>query len=646
MMKKILSLLLMLSLVLSCAVVFCGEASAASSFEFTVSDTPKHVTSLTVDALHEFYSVQSYASLLAPEQNEISVGTVTVGESSYENSIVSVRSFRLLDFVFSSADAMENEAQKFVADFHNLLGQEIRGTYLSSVLIAYSVKYEIRKDGEASALYIHVALASRQSLEEYNSLLSDVVRPLADSWKGKNLGDRILALGEYLVSSGFRLNGKQYSTAAFYREKSGSAADFSGFISLIFSELGYPNVILDGLRTNDSFSVFWVLLQDREHWYHYDYVSSTVFDANGAPVLTEKTYCLISTAKIQHTHTFLRGRFETYLAAANIDYNFSSAEVTPPIVASDKTALKQLIDDVNDLAKYSSKRYTADSYTNFETELEAAIQVYEDNKATEEEVGVALISLRNAFNGLVLLDLPDKSALERLLQETIDLSLYTDDSVFVYLQAKSYAENINSSDDISVEDVVAAENGLIEAKNSLVLKTEKSVLQSYIVKLDEMLVDSKYNALQKNTLASLRADLQAICDNPSASVDQIAQGMEQYQNTLSVLDTLGQSTAGPDEESTSSSIFQPVRKGTIDLKLILIIVACVFSFLAIVSILLYVFSPQLTEWLRRRKVKRNPLAADEPTIVLSSAEVEKELSRPLDGTQVFEAISDSEKESE
>ncbi|MBS6116591.1 FIVAR domain-containing protein, partial [Thomasclavelia spiroformis] len=86
-------------------------------------------------------------------------------------------------------------------------------------------------------------------------------------------------------------------------------------------------------------------------------------------------------------------------------------------VKGDKTALKAFIDDVTGL---DSSKYSTDTWATFETELNEANVVYNDENAMQEEVNNAYKELVTAFLNLRLL--PDKSLLEDLINQAEGLN--------------------------------------------------------------------------------------------------------------------------------------------------------------------------------------------------------------------------------
>ena len=108
----------------------------------------------------------------------------------------------------------------------------------------------------------------------------------------------------------------------------------------------------------------------------------------------------------------------------------------------DKTALKAFIDKVSGL---EADKYTEDTWTAFETELNEAIAVYNDENAMQEEVNNAYSELVTAFLNLRLI--PDKSLLEELINkaEGLDSANYTKATFNGLTKALVVFENPNAS---------------------------------------------------------------------------------------------------------------------------------------------------------------------------------------------------------
>ena len=138
----------------------------------------------------------------------------------------------------------------------------------------------------------------------------------------------------------------------------------------------------------------------------------------------------------------------------------------------DKTALKAFIDKVSGL---EADKYTEDTWTAFETELNEAIAVYEDLNAMQEEVNTAYSELVTEFLNLRLI--PDKSLLEELINkaEGLDSANYTKASYAVVESALLTAKAVYENPNATQEEVNSAKDVLEKAINSLEANTTTPV---------------------------------------------------------------------------------------------------------------------------------------------------------------------------
>ena len=106
------------------------------------------------------------------------------------------------------------------------------------------------------------------------------------------------------------------------------------------------------------------------------------------------------------------------VSASQIEVNnafdrLASAMHMLDFIKGDKTALKAFINKVSGL---EAAKYIEATWTAFETELNEAIAVYDDENAMQEEVNNAYSELVTAFLNLRLI--PDKSLLEDLINQS------------------------------------------------------------------------------------------------------------------------------------------------------------------------------------------------------------------------------------
>ena len=104
-------------------------------------------------------------------------------------------------------------------------------------------------------------------------------------------------------------------------------------------------------------------------------------------------------------------------AAANLSAAMNALEAVPPAPA-DKTALGALLDSAAVLVE---EDYTPESWAPFADMLVAALDIYDDANATQEQVDLAFAELSGALIGLVSVIPVDKSALGALLDAAAGL---------------------------------------------------------------------------------------------------------------------------------------------------------------------------------------------------------------------------------
>ena len=135
----------------------------------------------------------------------------------------------------------------------------------------------------------------------------------------------------------------------------------------------------------------------------------------------------------------------------------------------DKTALKVFIDKVSGL---DSSKYSTDTWATFETKLNEANAVYNDENAMQPEVNSAYEELVTAFLNLRLI--PDKSLLEDLINqaEGLNSANYTKASYAVVENALLTAKAVYENPNATQEEVNSAKDVLEKAINSLETNTQ------------------------------------------------------------------------------------------------------------------------------------------------------------------------------
>lgn len=137
-------------------------------------------------------------------------------------------------------------------------------------------------------------------------------------------------------------------------------------------------------------------------------------------------------------------------------------------VKVNKTELKELIDKVQDK---KSEDYTDASWDAFETALEEAKAVFENEAATSEQISQAYRKLNEAINGLTVK--ADKSELTKVIASsaTLNESDYTPESWKQFKEALDYADEVSANPNVSQEEVDEAKGKLEKAVKNLVKAT-------------------------------------------------------------------------------------------------------------------------------------------------------------------------------
>ena len=130
----------------------------------------------------------------------------------------------------------------------------------------------------------------------------------------------------------------------------------------------------------------------------------------------------------------------------------------------------QLLEMIKKAESYDLTKYTPVTAEGLRTALAGAKTVYDNPKATQEEVDSAYRSLRQAIFDLRLI--PDKSALEDLIKETekLDFSLYTAESAEAVQKAYKRALAVFNDENADQAAVDKAAKELKVAKDNLKLK--------------------------------------------------------------------------------------------------------------------------------------------------------------------------------
>ena len=137
-------------------------------------------------------------------------------------------------------------------------------------------------------------------------------------------------------------------------------------------------------------------------------------------------------------------------------------------VKVNKPELKELIDKAQNK---KSEDYTDTSWDAFETALEEAKAVFENEAATSEQISQAYRKLNEAINGLTVK--ADKSELTKVIASsaTLNESDYTPESWKQFKEALDYADEVSANPNVSQEEVDEAKGKLEKAVKNLVKAT-------------------------------------------------------------------------------------------------------------------------------------------------------------------------------
>gem|GEM_PF-5224255 len=202
--------------------------------------------------------------------------------------------------------------------------------------------------------------------------------------------------------------------------------------------------------------------EDNARVYEFHLYGDKVVDSNKtalkiavdlANTITDEDLANVVPAVVEEFKVALQEANEVYnnVGASQADVNaafdrLASAMQMLDFVKGDKTALKAFIDKVSGL---DSTKYTEATWTAFETKLNEAVSVYNDENAMQEEVNNAYKELVTAFLNLRLI--PDKSLLEELINQASGLNVanYTkasfDGLTKALNEAKAVFENPNAT---------------------------------------------------------------------------------------------------------------------------------------------------------------------------------------------------------
>ena len=222
---------------------------------------------------------------------------------------------------------------------------------------------------------------------------------------------------------------------------------------------------------------------------------------------TPNSYVLLDDA-LKNAKTLLDSSKAGVLAVKQAEIDLQNA-YDQLVKRADKTELKKAIDDAE--AKIDENKYTPHSIETLKEVLKNTVTpVYEDDNATDKDVENATKALQEVLNALV--EKADKSELETVIKnaEAIDKALYTPKSIdeFTKISDIDGAKELLINDDATEEDVTNAINKILDAYTQLVLKADKSTLNSTIKNAQKV----NRELYTKDTLKALDEAVKAALD--------------------------------------------------------------------------------------------------------------------------------------
>ena len=231
--------------------------------------------------------------------------------------------------------------------------------------------------------------------------------------------------------------------------------------------------------------------EDNARVYEFHLYGDKVVDSNKtalkiavdlANTITDEDLANVVPAVVEEFKVALQEANEVYnnVGASQADVNaafdrLASAMQMLDFVKGDKTALKAFIDKVSGL---DSTKYTEATWTAFETKLNEAVSVYNDENAMQEEVNSAYSELVTAFLNLRLI--PDKSLLEDLINQAEGLNSvnYTKASFDGLTKALNEAKVVFENPDATQEEVDNAKDVLAKALAGLQTVTTDNTVKT------------------------------------------------------------------------------------------------------------------------------------------------------------------------
>lgn len=241
--------------------------------------------------------------------------------------------------------------------------------------------------------------------------------------------------------------------------------------------------------------------------------------------------------------------FEVYL---------SNAE--PPVVEeADKTILNRVIDAATELQngeEYNNAiQLVRDS---FDAALAHAVQVRDNQSATQDEVNAAWIALMNEIHKLGFTQ-GDKTTLKKLIEiaDTFaaNIDRYTPDTAEPFTAELSAAKATLADGNALQDDVTKSETALLDAMMNLRYKADKSVLETTLADAERM-DTTAFTAESVEAFNVAKAQAEAVYNDVNAeqeAADKAVEALRAAISGLKPIETQDQATIQGDHTLTTGS---------------------------------------------------------------------------------------------
>lgn len=195
------------------------------------------------------------------------------------------------------------------------------------------------------------------------------------------------------------------------------------------------------------------------------------------------------------------------------------------VVKNDFTELRRQVEFFQTI---NESEYSKDSYESYKNAYTAALEVLKNDAAKQSEINSAATRMNNAK--LALMKIPDTSYLRLLVNADVDPSAYTGESYADYQKAVEKGIAVLKKECPTLEELRIAENMLVEAYASLMLRGNTDSLTGYIkeVKTKILVPDSKgrkaedhFAAFGFNAVTNAVAEAEACVKKGDASENEL-----------------------------------------------------------------------------------------------------------------------------